>query len=70
MTDKTAPVLKITRTFDTPRARVFDAWTNPKSDIGWWGPKDFTLLFNDIYSIIWLIGPASTRARRALTAGD
>jgi uncharacterized protein YndB with AHSA1/START domain len=47
MTDKTAPALKITRTFDAPRARVFDAWTNPKSDIGWWGPKDFTLQFDE-----------------------
>ena len=47
MTDKTAPVLKITRTFEAPPALVFDAWTSPDSNIGWWGPKDFTLLFNE-----------------------
>lgn len=47
MTDKIAPVLKITRTFDAARSRVFDAWTNPKSDTGWWGPKNFTLLFDE-----------------------
>jgi len=48
MTKETAPMLKIVRTFDASRARIFDAWTNPKSDIGWWGPKDFTLLFHEI----------------------
>ena len=25
-----------------------DAWTNPNSDIGWWGPKNFTKLLQQI----------------------
>ena len=48
MTDETALVLKITRTFDAPRTLVFDAWTNPESEVGWWGPKDFSKLMQEI----------------------
>ena len=47
MKQDTSSSLTITRTFVAPRTRVFDAWTNPNSDVGWWGPKDFTLLFNE-----------------------
>ena len=32
----------ITRTFDAPRELVFQAWTDPKHLIHWWGPKGFT----------------------------
>jgi len=36
------PVLSITRTFDAPRALVFEMWTNPEHLRHWWGPKIFT----------------------------
>jgi len=32
----------ITRIFDAPRQRVWDAWTKPEELKKWWGPKDFT----------------------------
>ncbi|MBC7716996.1 MAG: VOC family protein [Pseudorhodobacter sp.] len=47
MNQAASSVLTITRTFDAPLTRVFDAWTNPDSITGWWGPKDFTLLFDE-----------------------
>ncbi len=34
--------LTITRTFDAPRALVWDAWTEQKHIKEWWGPKRFT----------------------------
>jgi uncharacterized protein YndB with AHSA1/START domain len=30
--------LTITRTFDAPRALVWQAWTDPKHTMNWWGP--------------------------------
>lgn len=35
--------LVTTRTFDAPRARVFEAWTRPELVRRWWGPGGFTL---------------------------
>src|SRR4029077_7121949 len=32
----------ITRVFDAPRALVWEAWTNPKYVMQWWGAKGFT----------------------------
>lgn len=34
--------LVITRTFNAPRDRVFEAWTDCDHFVRWWGPKDFT----------------------------
>ncbi len=34
--------MTITRTFQVPRARVFEAWTNPEHLMHWWAPKTFT----------------------------
>jgi uncharacterized protein YndB with AHSA1/START domain len=31
----------ITRTFDAPRALVWQAWTDPKHIMQWWGPAGF-----------------------------
>lgn len=31
----------ITRTFNAPRALVFECWTNPKHLAAWWGPHQF-----------------------------
>jgi uncharacterized protein YndB with AHSA1/START domain len=32
----------LTRTFDAPRALVWEAWTDPQMMSRWWGPKGFT----------------------------
>ncbi len=34
--------LVITREFNVPRESLWEAWTNPKVFMKWWGPKDFT----------------------------
>lgn len=34
--------LVITRTFNAPRELVWQAWTDPKQIVKWWGPKNFT----------------------------
>ena len=34
----------ISRTFEVPRERVWDAWTDPASMKQWWGPKGSTIL--------------------------
>jgi|HubBroStandDraft_4_1064222.scaffolds.fasta_scaffold59506_2 uncharacterized protein YndB with AHSA1/START domain len=34
--------LIFTRVFDAPRELVFEAWTNPKHLVQWWGPHGFT----------------------------
>lgn len=35
--------LTIERTFDAPRERVWEAWTDPKQIAQWWGPAGFTV---------------------------
>ena len=32
----------VTRVFDAPRELVWEAWTDPKYIMQWWGPKGFT----------------------------
>ncbi len=32
----------ISRVFDAPRELVWEAWTNPKRVVNWWGPRGFT----------------------------
>lgn len=34
--------LIITRIFDAPREKVWQAWTSPEIVKKWWGPKEFT----------------------------
>src|SRR5512144_2317401 len=34
--------LTLTRTFDAPRERLFEAWTDPAHVAPWWGPECFT----------------------------
>lgn len=34
--------ITITRIFNAPRQRVWDAWTKPEEIKKWWGPKDFS----------------------------
>ena len=38
----TSREIVITRVFDAPRALVWEAWTDPKHVVHWWGPKGFT----------------------------
>lgn len=38
------PILIIERTFDAPRELVFEAFTDPRHLIKWWGPKGCTIL--------------------------
>ena len=35
--------LVLTRIFDAPRERVFEAWTRAEHLARWWGPKGFTV---------------------------
>ena len=35
----------VTRVFDAPRALVWEAWTNPKYVMQWWGPRGLLRLF-------------------------
>lgn len=36
------------RVIDAPRARIFEACTDPKHLVNWWGPKGFTNTFYEI----------------------
>jgi len=36
------PELTITRVFDAPRTLVFQAWTEPRHLVRWWGPRGFS----------------------------
>jgi uncharacterized protein YndB with AHSA1/START domain len=37
--------LVIRRTFDSPRDKVWEVWSDPDQAKAWWGPKGFTLPF-------------------------
>ena len=41
-TDTADREIVFTRVFDAPRALVFEAWTDPKHVVQWWGPNGFT----------------------------
>jgi uncharacterized protein YndB with AHSA1/START domain len=41
-TGQDARTIVTTRVFDAPRELVFEAWTNPKHLVQWWGPHGFT----------------------------
>lgn len=42
-TDTDQRTLVLTRTLNAPRELVFEAWSDPKHLVRWWGPTDFTL---------------------------
>lgn len=42
MDDSNKQELVITRIFNTPRERVWEAWTEPEMFMKWWGPEDFS----------------------------
>jgi uncharacterized protein YndB with AHSA1/START domain len=37
--------LVITRRFNAPRQRVFEAWTDPRQATSWWGPRDHPVTY-------------------------
>src|SRR5271167_2143559 len=41
--DASSREIVITRIFDSPRERVFEAWTDPEQKAQWWGPNGFTV---------------------------
>ena len=38
----------ITRVFDAPREMAWDAWTDPKQVVRWWGPRGFTTTIHEM----------------------
>ena len=42
MEDYTGREFIITREFNAPRELVWEAWTNPKHVVNWWGPRGFS----------------------------
>lgn len=38
-----APVMRLTRRFDAPRALVWDAFTRPEQVARWWGPRKYAI---------------------------
>jgi uncharacterized protein YndB with AHSA1/START domain len=38
----------ITRVFDAPRELIWDAWTDPKQVVRWWGPRGFTTTIHEM----------------------
>jgi uncharacterized protein YndB with AHSA1/START domain len=44
----TEPTIVFNREFDAPRELVWQAWTDPKHIVHWWGPNGFT---NTIHSM-------------------
>jgi uncharacterized protein YndB with AHSA1/START domain len=38
----------ITRGFDAPREMIWDAWTDPKQVVKWWGPRGFTMTIHEM----------------------
>src|ERR1700734_1132647 len=37
-----------TRLFDAPRDLVFQAWTDPKHIVHWWGPNGFSITMHEM----------------------
>jgi uncharacterized protein YndB with AHSA1/START domain len=40
--------LRLSRTFNAPRERVFRAWTDPEALTRWWAPEQFTCLAAEV----------------------
>ena len=38
----------ITRVFDAPRELIWNAWTDPKQIVQWWGPRGFTTTIHEM----------------------
>jgi uncharacterized protein YndB with AHSA1/START domain len=40
--------IALTRVFDAPRRMVWEAWTDPKQLVRWWGPRGFTTTIDEM----------------------
>ncbi len=38
----------VTRLFDAPRELIWNAWTDPKQIVQWWGPRGFTTTIHEM----------------------
>jgi uncharacterized protein YndB with AHSA1/START domain len=47
-TDLSERGIVLTRVFDAPRELVWDAWTDPKKIVQWWGPRGFTTTIREM----------------------
>jgi uncharacterized protein YndB with AHSA1/START domain len=66
-TGQDARTIVTTRVFDAPRELVFEAWTNPKHLVQWWGPHGFTTTIRAIDvrpGGVWRVRHARPRRRR------
>ena len=46
--DTSGREIVITRVFDAPRDLVWEAWTDPKQVVQWWGPQGFTTTIHEM----------------------
>ncbi len=46
--DTANPEVIITRIIDAPRERVWEAFTDPKQVVQWWGPNGFTTTIHEM----------------------
>jgi uncharacterized protein YndB with AHSA1/START domain len=46
--DEDARTIVTTRVFDAPRELVFEAWTDPRHLVRWWGPNGFSTTIRSI----------------------
>jgi uncharacterized protein YndB with AHSA1/START domain len=44
---KDEPTFRVTRTFDAPRALVYEAFTKPEHMARWWGPRRYTSVVHE-----------------------
>jgi hypothetical protein len=61
--------LVITRRFDAPRQRVFEAWTDPQQAKAWWGPRDHPLTYLETAKAIGVAGPAASTGSTSIWRG-
>lgn len=47
-TESKSKEIVISRTFDVPRIKVWQAWTEPDQIEQWWGPKGFTTRVDEL----------------------
>ena len=64
-TGQDARTIVTTRMFDAPRELVFEAWTNPKHLVQWWGPNGFTTTIRAIDGGLAAFGGSSCTAPTA-----
>jgi uncharacterized protein YndB with AHSA1/START domain len=46
--DTSAREIVVSRVFNAPRELVWEAWTNPKHVVNWWGPRGFTTTIEEM----------------------